>query len=178
MIIALAGRRVDAIDASQPRFPLRNVETVSIAVRALFKQHGATAIVSSAACGADLIGLSEAETLGLRRRIVLPFNREKFRDTSVVDRPGEWGEVYDRILDDVEANGDLVVIDSVPDDEAYSTVNRVILDEAIGLELERTEPVGTVLVWDGVSRGETDYTAEFGAEARKRELAVFEILTV
>lgn len=178
MIIALAGRRVDASDASPPRFPLENVDKVSAAVRAVFEQHGATSVVSSAACGADLIGLSVAGKLGLRRRVVLPFSREKFRETSVVDRPGDWGTTYDTILDAVEANGDLVVLDNLGNDDPYLAASRVIIDEAIALGGERDEPVGTALVWDGVSRGTTDYTEKFGAEARNRGLPVFEVLTV
>ena len=178
MIIALAGRRVDAINASEPRFPLQNVERVSHGVRALLEEHAATAVVSSAACGADLIGLSEAGKLGMRRRVILPFPREKFREGSVVDRPGEWGELYDRVLDEVESEGDVVVMQTVNDDEVYSAANRVILEEAIALGRERNETVGATLVWDGVSRGKNDYTEEFGAEARSRGLAVFEVLTV
>jgi len=178
MIIALAGRRVDAIHANEPRFPLQNVERVSHGVRALLEEHAATAVVSSAACGADLIGLSEAGKLGLRRRVILPFPREKFRESSVVDRPGKWGELYDRVLDEVESKGDVVVMQTVNDDEAYSAANRVILEEAMELGLQRNESVGATLVWDGVSRGENDYTAEFGAEARKRGFAVFEVSTV
>jgi hypothetical protein len=178
MIIALAGRRVDAVDASEPRFPLQNVENVRAAVRTLLQQHGTTAVVSSAACGSDLIGLSEAGELGLGRRIVLPFGREKFRDTSVVDRPGEWGKLYDTILDDVEAKGDLVVIDKKKDDEPYSATNQAILDEAITLGKQRGESVSAALVWDGAPRGKDDYTDQFGAEARKRGLAVLEIPTI
>jgi hypothetical protein len=178
MIIALAGRRVDAIDASPPRFPLKHLDKVSAAVRALLEHLGATAVVSSAACGADLISLSVAGKLGLRRRVVLPFNREKFRETSVVDRPGVWGELYDSILDEVEAFGDLVVLDNLGNDDPYLATSWVILDEAVVLGRERDEPVGAALVWDGVSRGATDYTDKFGAEARRRGLAVFEISTV
>jgi len=178
MIIALAGRRVDAIDASEPRFPLQNVGRVSLAVRALLQQQDATAVVSSAACGADLIGLSEAGKLGLRRRIVLPFGRQQFRETSVVDRPGDWGELYDSFLDGVEAMGDLVVINKVTEDEAYSAANRDIVEEAITLGRQRVEPVGAALVWDGASRGKKDYTEQFGAQARNRGLAVFEVLTI
>lgn len=178
MIIALAGRRVDAIDTSDPRFPVQNVGRVSLAVRALLQQQDATAVVSSAACGADLIGLSEAGKLGLRRRIVVPFDRVQFRETSVVDRPGDWGELYDSILDAVEAMGDLVVIDKVVEDQAYSAANRAILEEAIILGQQRAEPVGAALVWDGTSRGKKDYTEEFGAQARNRGLAVFEVVTI
>lgn len=177
MIIALAGRRVDAPDASQPRFPLQNVEKVGTAVRALLQQHNATAVVCSAACGADLIGLAEAGKLGLRRRIVLPFGREKFRESSVVDRPGEWGKLYDRVLDEVEAKGDLVVIKVEKADDAYSATNRAILEDAIALGQAATEPVTAGLLWDGTSRGDKDYTDQFGAEARTRGLEVFEIPT-
>jgi hypothetical protein len=52
------------------------------------------------------------------------------------------------------------------------------LDEAVELGRERREMVTTAMVWDGVSRGEQDYTAEFGDEARKRGLAVIEVSTL
>ena len=178
MIIALAGRRVDDINASQPRFPLQNVARVGAAVRGLLEQHGVTVVVSSAACGADLIALSEAGKLGLRRRIVLPFGRGKFRETSVVDRPGDWGKLFDTIVDEVEATGNLIVIDASTDDEPYSATNKAILERAIASGQERSEPVAATLVWDGVSRGENDYTDQFGSEARYRGLPVFEVPTL
>src|SRR5689334_3365039 len=54
MIVALAGRRVDKSDAQEPRFPLRNVDLVRTRTRELLRNKDATALVSSAACGADL----------------------------------------------------------------------------------------------------------------------------
>jgi hypothetical protein len=176
MIIALAGRRVDALDAKLKRFSPQNVDHVSQAVGDLLVQRGATAVVCSAACGADLIGLSEAGKLGLRRRIVLPFSRDKFRETSVIDRPGNWGSLYDTILDAVQLRGDLVVIDAGTEDP-YSATNRSILEEALALGQEHGESVAAALVWDGISRGENDYTNQFGAEARKLGLEVFEVPT-
>jgi len=178
MIIALAGRRVDAIGATQSRFPLQNVNRVSMAVRALFELHQVTAVVSSAACGADLIGLTEAGKLGLRRRIVLPFDRTKFRAASVVDRPGDWGALYDTILDEVESQNALTIVNTAAHAEPYSMVNGVILADAVSLGREEGEPVNAALVWDVVSRGEQDYTDEFGMKARKLGLAVLEVLTV
>jgi len=178
LIIALAGRRVDSADAKKPRFPLRNVERVRTRVREVLKEKGATALLSSAACGADLIALSEAGELGLRRRVILPFERRRFRETSVTDRPGEWGPLYDQVLDAVEAAGDLVILQNVSDDEAYSAANRAILDEAVALARTAQKPPIAVLIWDGVSRGVGDLTEEFGAEARRRGLAVTEVRTI
>ena len=178
MIIALAGRRVDTADAKEPRFPLRNVESVRTRARAVLKEEGATALVSSAACDADLIALSEAGQLGLRRRVILPFERRRFRETSVTDRPGEWGPLYDQVLDAVEAAGDLVILQNGSDDEAYSAANRAILDEAVAMAKAVHQSATAVLIWDGVSRGDKDLTEEFGAEARKRGLAVTQVRTL
>ena len=61
-------------------------------IRALLNASAATILVSSAACGADLIALSEARELGLGLRIILPFARDKFRISSVADRPGIGGQ--------------------------------------------------------------------------------------
>src|SRR5262245_15369924 len=102
MLIALAGRRVDAPNAGTARFPLVNVELVSRRVDELFEHEAATALVSSAACGADLLALKVAGARRMRRRIVLPFDRARFRATSVIDRPGDWGRLYDRILAELD----------------------------------------------------------------------------
>ena len=178
MIIALSGRRVDAVGAKQARFPLRNVPAVKKVLRRFLRRTSATCLVSSAACGADLLALSEAASLGLRRRIVIPFGREKFRETSVVDRPGDWDRIYDETMDQIEAAGDLIVLADVSGDQAYSGVNHVILDEAISLGQKLGEVVSAALVWDGVTRGVGDFTEEFGTEARKKGIEVFELSTL
>jgi len=177
MIIALAGRRVDGVDAKQDRFPARNVEIVRERIRIVLQNHGATVLVSSAACGADLLALSEAGRLGLRRRIVLPFAREKFRATSVTDRPGDWGPLYDRVLAEVERKGDLLVIQLKSGDAAYADANRVIVEEALSLGLKLQQSVTAVMVWDGRSRGEGDLTEEFGVYAGNKGVPVIDVTT-
>jgi len=125
-----------------------------------------------------LLALSEAGNLGLRRRIVLPFDREKFRATSVTDRPGDWGLLFDNVLNEVGSNGDLLIIQPNSEDKAYAEVNHTIVDEAISLGLELHQPAMTVLVWDGKSRGEGDLTEEFGAYARMRGVPVLDVMTL
>jgi hypothetical protein len=178
MIIALAGRRVDAPNAKQSRFPPQNIEIVRERIRALLVAQGARALISSAACGADLLALSEAGNLGVRRIVVLPFGRERFRATSVTDRPGEWGLLYDSVLDDVEKNADLLVTTLHSEDQAYAEVNHMILDEALSRQRRLKSPVTAVLVWDGKSRGAGDLTAEFGVYARRKSIPVVELMTL
>jgi len=178
MIIALAGRRIDKSDADVRQFPLQNVGSVSVAMRRLLMKEGVTALVSSAACGADLIGLHEAGKLGLRRRVILPSGPGKFREASVVDRPGDWGGLYDTVLHQVEGSGDLVIELAVGDTDPYRVVTHALLDEAAVLGAEGHETVEALMVWNGKITEETDYTAEFGEEARKRGLTILEIMTV
>jgi len=186
MIIALAGRRIDAHNATIPRFPLENVATVRECIYAFFVGHKATVLICSAACGADLLALDDAGELGIQRRIVLPFEQNRFRATSVIDRPGEWGALFDRIIREVQAEGNLVILSNDGEDDAiFATTNRVILDEALTLAHQTphdkgepsANPVLAALVWDGQSRGEGDVTANFADEARARRLPVIEIPT-
>jgi hypothetical protein len=192
MIITLAGRRIDAPNAPIARFPLEQSAIVHRRIQKFLQDHQASALVSSAACGADLLALDAAGQLGIRRRIILSFEPERFRSTSVIDRPGDWGKLYDRIITEVEAVGDLVLLHEENDDEAtFIRTNQAILDEAQKLAheaqklaheaaLEANTPTGNllaVLVWEGQTRGNGDITAAFGEEARARAIPTTEILT-
>ncbi|HVT94103.1 MAG TPA: hypothetical protein VHD76_14765 [Bryobacteraceae bacterium] len=146
-------------------------------VKALLESHGVTCLVSSAACGADLIALSEARALGLRLQIVLPYGRAEFRRSSVTDRPGDWGPLYDEILDGVEASGGLLVLDEPESDEAYRRVNHAILDSALRLQRSLGQPGSAVRIWEGSPKPGCDLTGEFGDNARNLGMPVFEILT-
>ena len=178
MIIALSGRRIDPEGARPPRFPLGNVELVQERVRKLLQKEAVTAVVSSAACGADLLTLREARALGIRRRVVLPFDRRRFRETSVLDRPGDWS-FYDTLIDEAAPSHDLITLAATSDDErAYAAANRTILDEAEALGRAAGEDVRAVLVWDSRSRGPGDITEAFGIAAKQRGLSILEVLTL
>jgi hypothetical protein len=137
----------------------------------------ATVLVSSAACGADLLALEEAGKLGLRRRVILPFDCDTFRSTSVTDRPGNWGPLYDAVLDEVQALGDLVIAPAAPRDKAYLETNHHIINEALSLAKTLQNPVTAVRVWEGTSRGEGDLTVEFGDYAQMKGISVCEVIT-
>ena len=96
----------------------------------------------------------------------------------MVDRPGEWGPLFDRILDEVEEAGDLVVLpDSADDDKAYARANAQISEEAERITRPNSRDVLAVIVWDGKPRGANDLTAAFRDEAQRKGYAVFEIPT-
>ncbi len=178
MTVALAGRRIDAPGAAPARFPPSAVPAVRAALRTLFEAEGARALVCSAACGADLVALDVAGELGLRRRVVMHTAPSAFRDASVVDRPDpahDWGALFDRIVGEVEAQGDLVILDAEPGTAGY-----VAATEALYREAERLSD-GTplaIVVWEGATRGPGDLTARFADGARTRGWPIAEVPTL
>jgi len=178
MIVALAGRRIDTPKADPKRFPAENADKVKQQIQDFFKEHSATALVSAAACGADILALEVAGELGIRRRIILPYDKKSFRASSVADRPGDWGERFDRIVAEVEPHGDLVeyFYDKDQEDTYYAT-NHDILDEAEEVAAAAKQELTAAVIWNGESRGDDDVTAHFLEEAKRRDLNVTEIMT-
>jgi hypothetical protein len=179
MVIALVGRRIDAPGAGSRRFPLSSVPRVTARLGELFEREGARVLVCSAACGADLVALAVAGALGMERRVVLPSSPERFRATSVTDRPGDWGAVYDRVLAELAPRGAVVAVEGVgAGKQGFLATNEAILDRAVELAREADDDALAVLVWEGKTREGEDVTAAFGDAAGRRGLRVVEIATV
>lgn len=176
-VAALAGRRVDAPGA-RPRFPSANLLQVRASIQQELERLGVRTLVCSAACGADLLALAVAGELGIRRRAILPTGPASFRRTSVEDRPGDWGVLFDRIITEVRERDDLVTLDDRGDEtQQYFRTNTRILDDAQQIAAETHAEAVAIAVWDGQSRGEPDVTDAFRREARRRGLRVIEIST-
>jgi hypothetical protein len=178
MVIALSGRRIDPPNATRSAFPLENVDPVRGRLLRALDDSRVTILVCSAACGSDLLALEAAETLGARRRIVLPFDPQVFRETSVVDRPGDWGPAFDRCVRAAEASGDLVNLALPQVEESYAQANAFILEEAVRLAGAMHDRVTAMLVWDGVAKGEEDHTEWLGKTARAQHLNVIDVSTL
>lgn len=191
MIIALGGRRIDAEDAPVSRFPLDNADLVRARIGAVIDRYHPSAVVSSAAAGADLLALEEAVTRGIRHRVILPYAPDRFRADSVTDRPGEWGPRFDRISQLADTKNDLLVHPAPSPDEdegdAYRRAADAVLDEALtlaraeiaaeGAEAQPAARVVVVAIWDGVPRDPDDFTAYFIKQARARGILVEQIMT-
>ena len=158
-VAALAGRRVDADHAAESHFPLSEVARVAKELRARFKHCSVGHLVSSAACGADLLALESAISMGITITVVLPSPPLVFRSTSVVDRPGNWGTLFDSIVAAAEQHQRLIVLQFAANDPmGYRAANEVIVQRAKDYQL--STKVGFAL-WDGKPRGASDSTAHF-----------------
>ncbi len=177
-MIAFAGRRIDAPGSTELRFPLESAVRVAKEIATVMESLRATVLVSSAACGADILALEAARQLGIRRRVVLPFDRHTFRETSVTDCPGAWGDRYDFLMDEISRSGDEIVLGlAVGDQAAYTLTNDHILSEARGIAQNSGVGAGAVVAWDGKSRGPDDITEQFLRTAREAGFEPIEIYT-
>ena len=163
----LGGRRIDPPAAQAPRLPPAAEARVRNAIRDLLVREDVDLLISSAACGADLLGLQAAEALGVRARIILPFDVKRFRRESVTDRGGDWGGLYDGVIDRAAGRGDLIVREHAEGVDAFAANNVEVLREA---EMAGAAGGVAILVWDGEAQGPQDATADL---ARRAEAAGF-----
>ncbi len=175
VVVALAGRRPDAPNADSQRFPVSNVALVRQRLYDLFVSEGFTVLVSSAACGADLLALNIAIELGMQTIVVLPFAPVIFRRLSVTDRPGDWGKLFDQVIARTTKDRTLRILDYAEyDPNAFLETNK----KMIALAEEQADPSQApvcTLVWDGHPRGEDDATRQFGHLCRQAGFRVVEV---
>jgi hypothetical protein len=173
-VVVSAGRRVDAPDARTRRFPSQNVPVVRTKVEEYLEQQRPSAVVASAACGTDLILLRAAENRHVPCRVLLPSSRSEFRQSSVTDRPGDWGQIYDEVL-----QGAQVEELALPSGhEGYLALNERLLDKAREVAAALGTSVTALVIWNKQSRGEDDVTAHFLKEASQRQFPIWELSTV
>ena len=187
MIIALAGRRIDAPGTNPGRFPLAHVESVKNKLVTWLRLAHATQLVCSGACGADLVALQAADELGIIKTMILPFDADTFRTTSVTDRPGNWGSMYDQFVTELKRSNRVIELNYDKNDvAAYLNTNLRILDQAQRMAQSENEKdphpgspskITAVIVWEGKPKDADDSTYHFKTEAEKRNYPVTEILT-
>ncbi len=176
-VVALAGRRIDAMDANEARFPLDNVASVRARIAKALRQRPVAGLVCSAACGADLLALEVAQEMGIPCHIVLPLPVEQFRATSVADRAGDWAMTFDRVITHAQQHGNRITYANGDHVSSYLAANTTILDSAMTLANQKAVGLDAIVVWDGVSRGPDDVTYAFMEEARRRSSPIMEIDT-
>jgi hypothetical protein len=175
-VIVLTGRRIDAPDSRDSRFPVENVAHVAEQLQQCFRELRAGLLVCSAANGADLLALQVAHHSGIRTRIVIGGSVADFKTQSVVDRPGEhWGALYDEMIAIAQATDDVIVVPWGRHAEGemalFDAVNARIIEEARTLSGAERSIFG-VAVWDQRSRGEDDVTAAFVERLRAADIPV------
>lgn len=183
MIVAFAGRRIDEIDAINPRFPIKNIDKVKEKITKYFIRNKLTFLVSAAAYGSDIIALEVALDLKVEIQVILPFKPEFFKIRSVIDRDTTWGPRFDKIINTLMSSNHLVYSDTeYEDDNSFKKCNTEILNFAlskfeINKKFSEYEELRALIAWDGKKKITTDITFNFIEQARMRKIKIDFILT-
>jgi hypothetical protein len=175
-LAVLAGRRIDAANAVESRFPPDEAEHVARKLARHFRQERVNRLVCSAACGADILALEVAERLAIPATLVIPFASNIFRENSVTDRTGNWGERFDRLVTAARRRGDLVELGlDIKDEKAFTAANETIVQLASSPGHYRRL---AFVVWEGKTRGSSDATADFLNRALSRGFEKRTVFTI
>jgi hypothetical protein len=180
-VVAVAGRRIDPEPAEARRFPFEQVPRVERELHRLFDEIGVAVLVTSAACGADLLALKVADAMNIPTRIILPFGAAQFKETSVLDRPnpGYWGELFDNAIAAARAKGEVIELAGTPgSDGAYSAANKAMIKDAISLASGAHQRPVAVVIWEGKTRAGSDATDEFRQSAEAADFVIRTIVTI
>lgn len=177
LIAVLAGRRPDAQDADAARFPIINLLKVKSRVLETLTNEGIKILVCSAACGADLLSLEAANQLGIDTHVFLPFSPEIFKQKSVIDRPGDWGRLYDMVVKEAKGKEHLYLLNyEANDNDAFFKTNEEMISFA--KNLADGAGVTSIVVWDGQPRGGGDSTQQFAEKSWQAGFRRIEIPTL
>lgn len=106
--------------------------------------------------------------------VLLPSEPESFRRSSVADRPGNWGEIYDNVLKTAR----LEIFKLPEGQEGYLETNQKLLERGQQLANDFGVDAEALVIWNGASRGPDDVTAHFLHEAKSRKMKILEISTL
>lgn len=182
MIVVLAGRRIDAEDADAMRFPADQIKRVREEIKRFFLTNKPDWLICSGACGADLIALDVIVELNMSAKMILPFDADTFKSTSVTDRKGNWGILFDSIYDELNEKENVFLLNFSKDDkDAYEKTNVAILKTADALFKEKktsdqaTEKKVALIIWEGTPKNSNDTTDHFRQLARQSGYTIHEI---
>ena len=159
-VVAFSGHMLDQPGQKRPRFPEKAAEPVKRRIAEILEKLDVRIGYASAACGADVLFHECLQERGGESRVVLPFARKDFLETSVSFAGPAWVKRVEGIL-----SGSSVVEQATRggyggEDQLFSYANRLIMGKAIlQSRFLETEPL-LLAVWDGARGGKSGGTGE------------------
>lgn len=161
MILLYAGRR-PGTDA----FPDANVGRVCERIGEVVETINPSAVVGSAAAGADLLVLKNAVCRSIPAHVLVAGDREAFRAGSVADKGGSWVRCYDALLGHPGVTLQQVPLTATPD-ESYRAVTNALGAQAERVAAGHGEEIAVLAVSELPAAGTLDHTEEL-VEAQRR----------
>ena len=159
-VVIMTGHMRDQPGRDQARFPAALVPAVQAALAQELAALDAKIGFCSAACGADLLFLEAMRERGARVNVVLPFQVEDFRRTSVAFAGPAWVHRFHDALKLADSVRYVTDEGYLGDDVLFRFTNQVLQGLA-ALHAHRLDTTPHLLaVWDGVASAQLGGTAD------------------
>jgi hypothetical protein len=169
MIVVYGGCQADETGRPTPRLPRHAEQPLTRRIRGLLKSLKPTYLVGALASGADILFARAALAEHIPLQVVLPFEKDTFRRTSVATRGEVWTDHYIQIL---ESPGVRVMCGELDpaNEHSYREHNLVLLDEGKNLAAAK-DRVWLITVRPDPDRGSLGITDDL--VHRAEQLGVF-----
>src|SRR5690349_10862116 len=145
MIIVYGGCQADEPGRKAPRLPRYAEEPLERRIRGLLRSLKPRSLVGALASGADIIFARAALAENIPVHVVLPFDSDTFRRTSVAPRGQVWADHYNRILESPGVQVTCGELDPA-DDQTYRKHNAVLLSEGKSVAAAADERVWLITI--------------------------------
>ena len=172
MILAYAGVQADEADRPAPRLPASAEAALARRLRELLSTLRPRLVVGALASGSDLLIVEQARLEGCDVRVLLPFDIETFKRTSVTARGRRWEIIYDRLIAELGHRVQIAPLD--PDSaESFRVHNGAMLDFA--MELADPDEQIQALVVRPTHTNEASVSGDFAERAVAAGIAVLDV---
>jgi|GEM_PF-89451 len=149
-IVVFSGHMFDKPERREPRFPQALEQRIRSEIENKLSSLGAQVGFSSLACGSDLIFAEALMARGGEVNLILPFEKDDFKKSSVDILPGlNLSERFENVLENAANVTTLNELGTPESGAAYEYCNQVL----IGLALLKSQFLGIdvipMVVWDG-----------------------------
>jgi class 3 adenylate cyclase/tetratricopeptide (TPR) repeat protein len=149
-VAVFSGHMIDRPDRARPRFPEAVANAVKKALKKILIGHHPGFSYSSAACGGDILFLESVQELGGEINLVLPFEADRFVDSSVAFFPGSpWLERFRTAMGNAHSISIASEESSGNDGTIFEFSNLLMTGKAIERALRLETRVVPIAVWDG-----------------------------
>jgi hypothetical protein len=172
MILIYAGSQPDSKERSEARFPQETEAEITHRIRGLLQDLKPRLVFGALAAGADILIAEAAREEGIPFRALLPFDTDKFRETSVSGSGTRWTQRYDRLI----SEADIECLDEEVQESAYTSHNASMLDAAARIAEAEGERLWCLLIRPAPDSSSTgSVTDDMASRAEGRGILTLDI---
>jgi len=175
LVICVTGHVIDRPERETPRFPANRETSVRKRIDDFVQRLQPWSGVGAAAGGSDLLFMEALGAAGIDTNIVLPLEREKFLESSVLGSGEGWRSRFESCLSRAASVWESPQYESPANEALWQFANELILGAAQQRTREWRGGLVVLAIWDGRQGDGSGGTADLVRTALAHDLPVWRI---